>query len=204
MTVPASLKIRGRAGLALSASIFALAVSHNAHAQSFPLCADGTPGPICEIEVTGGSGPIASTNSNINIITNSGTITGNPAIAMGQGSGLVVFNEGTITGTSGVAINGAVRLLTYVENSGTINGSVVVTDQPAPSPFTSGFLTFISDGGTVNGDVSYRRQLDDDLVDFVQAAGLADPKIRRSLIGFSSGGGFVLRTASGATSQNEA
>jgi len=153
MTVPASLKIRGRAGLALSASIFALAVSHNAHAQSFPLCADGTPGPICEIEVTGGSGPIASTNSNINIITNSGTITGNPAIAMGQGSGLVVFNEGTITGTSGVAINGAVRLLTYVENSGTINGSVVVTDQPAPSPFTSGFLTFISDGGTVNGDV---------------------------------------------------
>jgi non-heme chloroperoxidase len=51
--------------------------------------------------------------------------------------------------------------------------------------------------GMVNGDVSYRRQLDDDLVDFVQAAGLADPKIRRSLVGFSSGGGFVLRTASG-------
>lgn len=51
--------------------------------------------------------------------------------------------------------------------------------------------------GTINGDVSYRRQLDDDLVDFVQAAGLADPKIRRSLVGFSSGGGFVLRTASG-------
>ena len=51
--------------------------------------------------------------------------------------------------------------------------------------------------GTVNGDVSYRQQLDDDLVDFVQAAGLIDPKIRRSLVGFSSGGGFVLRTASG-------
>lgn len=51
--------------------------------------------------------------------------------------------------------------------------------------------------GTVNGDVSYQRQLDDDLIDFVQATGLADPKIRRSLIGFSSGGGFVLRTASG-------
>lgn len=51
--------------------------------------------------------------------------------------------------------------------------------------------------GTVNGDISYLRQLDDDLLDFVQAAGLADPKIHRSLIGFSSGGGFVLRTASG-------
>jgi non-heme chloroperoxidase len=51
--------------------------------------------------------------------------------------------------------------------------------------------------GWVNGDVSYHRQLDDDLVDFVRATGLADTKIRRSLIGFSSGGGFVLRTASG-------
>ena len=51
--------------------------------------------------------------------------------------------------------------------------------------------------GTVNGDTSYLRQLDDDLVDFVKAAGLADPKIHRTMIGFSSGGGFVLRTASG-------
>ena len=51
--------------------------------------------------------------------------------------------------------------------------------------------------GTVNGDTSYKRQLDDDLVDFVQAAGLSGPKVHRTLIGFSSGGGFVLRTASG-------
>ncbi|MDP1961871.1 MAG: alpha/beta hydrolase [Reyranella sp.] len=52
--------------------------------------------------------------------------------------------------------------------------------------------------GTTNGDTSYKRQLDDDLVDFVQAAGLTRPKIHRTLMGFSSGGGFVLRTASGS------
>lgn len=51
--------------------------------------------------------------------------------------------------------------------------------------------------GTVNGDTSYRSQLDDDLMDFIAATGLTDPKIKRTLIGFSSGGGFVLRTASG-------
>jgi len=51
--------------------------------------------------------------------------------------------------------------------------------------------------GTTNGDTSYKRQLDDDLVDFVKAAGLAGPQIHRTLAGFSSGGGFVLRTASG-------
>ncbi|HLG49048.1 MAG TPA: alpha/beta fold hydrolase [Reyranella sp.] len=51
--------------------------------------------------------------------------------------------------------------------------------------------------GTVNGDVSYRNQPEDDLVDFVQAVGLDDPKIHRTLVGFSLGGGFVLRVASG-------
>ena len=51
--------------------------------------------------------------------------------------------------------------------------------------------------GTANGDTSYLRQLDDDLVDFVRAAGLVGPKVHRTLVGFSSGGGFVLRTASG-------
>jgi non-heme chloroperoxidase len=51
--------------------------------------------------------------------------------------------------------------------------------------------------GTTNGDTSYKRQLDDDLVDFVRAAGLSGPQIHRTLMGFSSGGGFVLRTASG-------
>lgn len=52
--------------------------------------------------------------------------------------------------------------------------------------------------GWVNGDSSYLGQLDDDLVDFLRATRLADPKIHRTLMGFSSGGGFVLRTAGGA------
>ena len=51
--------------------------------------------------------------------------------------------------------------------------------------------------GTTNGDISYKRQLDDDLVDFVQATPLSGRGIHRPLMGFSSGGGFVLRTASG-------
>lgn len=50
--------------------------------------------------------------------------------------------------------------------------------------------------GTINGDTSYLNQLDDDLADFTKAVGLDDPKIHRTLIGFSSGGGFVLRIAS--------
>jgi pimeloyl-ACP methyl ester carboxylesterase len=55
--------------------------------------------------------------------------------------------------------------------------------------------------GTAIGDTSYRTQLDDDLIDFLRATGLTDPKIQKTLIGFSSGGGFVLRTASGANRQ---
>ncbi len=51
--------------------------------------------------------------------------------------------------------------------------------------------------GTRNGDSSYVSQLDDDLVDFVRAAGLSGSKVHRTLMGFSSGGGFVLRTAVG-------
>ena len=52
--------------------------------------------------------------------------------------------------------------------------------------------------GMVNGDSSYRRQLDDDFADFVKAVGIGDAKSHKTLIGFSSGGGLVLREASGA------
>jgi pimeloyl-ACP methyl ester carboxylesterase len=52
--------------------------------------------------------------------------------------------------------------------------------------------------GTTNGDTSYRTQLDDDLADFVKAVGLDRPGVHRTLIGFSSGGGFVLRQAGGS------
>jgi non-heme chloroperoxidase len=49
--------------------------------------------------------------------------------------------------------------------------------------------------GTANGDVSHIGQLDDDLADLVKGLGLEKPGIRRTLMGFSSGGGFVLRIA---------
>ena len=51
--------------------------------------------------------------------------------------------------------------------------------------------------GTINGDVSYMGQLDDDLADLVKGLGLDKPGVHRTLIGFSSGGGFVLRIAGG-------
>ena len=54
--------------------------------------------------------------------------------------------------------------------------------------------------GTTNGDTSYIGQLDDDLADFVQAVGIVGTGSHRSLVGFSSGGGFVLREASGRNS----
>jgi pimeloyl-ACP methyl ester carboxylesterase len=51
--------------------------------------------------------------------------------------------------------------------------------------------------GTTNGDVSYLGQLDDDLADLVKGVGLDKPGVHRTLMGFSSGGGFVLRIAGG-------
>jgi len=51
--------------------------------------------------------------------------------------------------------------------------------------------------GAVRGDVGHIGQLDEDLHDLLKATGLGDPKIHRTLMGFSSGGGFVLRVASG-------
>jgi non-heme chloroperoxidase len=51
--------------------------------------------------------------------------------------------------------------------------------------------------GTRNGDVSYVGQLDDDLKDFLQATGLQGPGTHLTLAGFSVGGGFALRIASG-------
>jgi pimeloyl-ACP methyl ester carboxylesterase len=51
--------------------------------------------------------------------------------------------------------------------------------------------------GTSNGDVSYIGQLDDDLADLVKGAGLDKPGTHRTLAGFSSGGGLVLRIAGG-------
>ncbi|SEO54626.1 Pimeloyl-ACP methyl ester carboxylesterase [Rhodospirillales bacterium URHD0017] len=51
--------------------------------------------------------------------------------------------------------------------------------------------------GTANGDVSYIGQLDDDLADLVKGLGLDKAGVHRTLVGFSSGGGLVLRIAGG-------
>jgi pimeloyl-ACP methyl ester carboxylesterase len=53
------------------------------------------------------------------------------------------------------------------------------------------------DGTGRCGDIDYVGQLDDDLADFVNALGSRKPGERRILLGFSSGGGFVLRIAGG-------
>jgi len=52
--------------------------------------------------------------------------------------------------------------------------------------------------GTRNGDVSYRGQLDNDLADLVKGVGIDKQGVHRTLVGFSSGGGFVLRVAGGS------
>ena len=55
--------------------------------------------------------------------------------------------------------------------------------------------------GITNGDVSYIGQLDDDLADLVKGLGLDEPGVHRTLMGFSSGGGFTLRIAGGRGSR---
>ena len=56
------------------------------------------------------------------------------------------------------------------------------------------------DGGSSrgrSGDIDYIGQLDDDLTDFIKTLGPRTPKQKRTLLGFSSGGGFALRFAGG-------
>lgn len=49
-----------------------------------------------------------------------------------------------------------------------------------------------------HGDIAYVGQLDDDLVDFQRAARSWHPGAKIALIGFSAGGGYVLRVAGGS------
>jgi non-heme chloroperoxidase len=53
------------------------------------------------------------------------------------------------------------------------------------------------DGNGRSGDIDYVGQLDDDLADFMKMLGEKRQGARRTLLGFSSGGGFVLRIAGG-------
>jgi pimeloyl-ACP methyl ester carboxylesterase len=51
------------------------------------------------------------------------------------------------------------------------------------------------------GDIDYVGQLDDDVADFMKTLGPRHAGERRTLLGFSSGGGFVLRFAGGPTAR---
>lgn len=53
-------------------------------------------------------------------------------------------------------------------------------------------------GSPRQGDIDYIGQLEDDLADMVAMLRVSHPKASLSLIGFSSGGGFVLRVIGGA------
>lgn len=54
------------------------------------------------------------------------------------------------------------------------------------------------DGIGRSGDIDYAGQLDDDLADFIKTLGPRAAGQTRTLLGFSSGGGFALRFAGGA------
>lgn len=145
---------QSRAVFAVSASVFALAAGQPASAQA--LCGDGSTGPVCTINNTGSRGAITGTVGTATIVTNSGTITGQPAISQGQSSVLTVTNSasGTITGTGGgTAITGQPQLAFIIDNAGTINGNVVFSDPPAPNIFTGTNIAYISNGGVLNGDL---------------------------------------------------
>jgi len=54
------------------------------------------------------------------------------------------------------------------------------------------------DGTGRSGDIDYIGQLDDDVLDFLKTIGPRTPGQTRTLLGFSSGGGFALRFAGSA------
>jgi non-heme chloroperoxidase len=67
----------------------------------------------------------------------------------------------------------------------------------------AGFTVYALDirghgGSGPHGDISYVGQLDDDMADFVKFIRLRHRNAVISLVGFSSGGGFVLRIAGGS------
>lgn len=141
-----------RVGLAVGASLLALSVTQPAVAR---LCADGSEGPVCFIDNSGSAGAIAGTVGTSTVVTNSGTITGAPAIGQGGSFLLSVSNaaSGVIDGNGGTAIIGAPSLGFLIANAGTINGNIVFDDQPSPNIFAGPLVSYISDGGILNGNL---------------------------------------------------
>lgn len=141
-----------RTAIKLGIGVSALALGAQA-ASAQVVCADG----VCQITVTDSSGAITGTAGNATIVTNSGTITGAPAIALGNSTLLAVDNKagGTITGTNGLAISMPRPMIGfYVRNAGTINGDVTYADAAAFLQFAGGTNIYIADGGTLNGNLT--------------------------------------------------
>ncbi len=151
MRVSAAKTCGVRTGLAVGASLFALSVTQTA----FAACADGSAGPVCSIDNTGSAGPVAGAAGTATVLTNSGTLSGTPAISQGGSFLLNVTNAagGVIDGNGGAAITGTPSLAFLITNAGTINGNIVLNDQPAPNLFSGSLISYISDGGTLNGDL---------------------------------------------------
>jgi non-heme chloroperoxidase len=100
--------------------------------------------------------------------------------------------------------------LTYREYAGSSSQSAVLIHGSAGSSAdmhplamllrARGYTVYVPDlrghgENRPHGDLAYLGQLDDDMEDFLQTLGRGDAAGPRTLIGFSSGGGFALRIA---------
>jgi pimeloyl-ACP methyl ester carboxylesterase len=95
------------------------------------------------------------------------------------------------------AIARAVILVHGAAADGTSLHSLARALQSMPDPPTVYALDIRGHGqsGAMRGDIAYIGQLEDDLADFMAAQRIAHPAAQWTLIGFSEGGGFVLRIA---------
>jgi hypothetical protein len=151
-----------RVGRGIGVSVLALGASSVFAQQFSSTCPDGSAGPLCIISNTGSTGPINGTLGTAIVVTNKGTISGNPPITAGQAVVLSVNNAsgGLIGGGANAIISPArtgIPLLSFnVTNAGTINGDVSYVE-PTPSapqnPLAGALYYYISDGGILNGNL---------------------------------------------------
>ncbi|WP_327753689.1 autotransporter domain-containing protein [Sphingobium sp. SJ10-10] len=194
-----------RLGLGIGVSVLALGAS-GAFAQQAPstICPDGSAGPLCIISNAGSTGPISGTLGTAIVVNNSGTISGDPAIAAGQAVVLSVNNAsgGVIGGGANAIISPArtgIPLLSFnVTNAGTINGDVSYVE-PTPfapqNPLPGALYYYISDGGTLNGNLQLGTALS--TANFIQRG--ADDGVTGTI---TAGGGIDIYTRSYSQSQS--
>ncbi|GEM_PF-2286000 len=138
-----------KVGLVLGSSLLALSMAQPAAAQA--TCADGSAGPVCEIDVASGEthGPIVGVVGTATNVTNEGLISGSIA----QAGSVVLSVNNRENGVIDGGISGTPQLLFAVTNAGTINGDVVLNDPPAANIFGAPLIYYISDGGELNGNL---------------------------------------------------